>query len=86
MGCTLLYNLPHTILDIILSDPSISFAVIKIWLTGDKSLQQRLEAGITSVELQTHDPSCGFFFPQVLTRLSSLRHLSVSSNFTLVRH
>lgn len=86
MSSTRLNNLPHGILGLLLAHPSISFASIKLWCTGDKNLQLRLERGITFVHLKNGVPQNRLLFPQVLLRFQSLRHLSIETPHTLVEH
>lgn len=80
----MLNTLPQSMLGILLSDHSCSPMFLRLWLTGDKNLQARLEGGITSIHLTNaaRHPVC---YPQLIARLRNLRSMSLESNYSLVK-
>lgn len=60
-----------------------SFLIIKLWRTGDKLLQDKIERGVTHVQLNAARNS-GCLFPRLLAHLRALTTLSVSSTKKLL--
>lgn len=75
----LLNELPPTLLDVILGNHAISYAVIKLWLCGNLALSSRLSRGITYVHLKSLYGAAQCRFPRMLCELRALRYLSISN-------
>ena len=63
-------------IDQIVGTTDTSFVVIKLWLCGNKRFNDKLSKGITLLDLKSH-LYFGGRFPQIISQLHSLCHLSL---------
>ena len=80
---TLLSHLPASILDLILSNSSCSYLIIKLWKTGNALLRNNLANGITYVNLR-HHKIFESSYPRLLSCLPKLRTLSLYSDTNII--
>lgn len=78
-----LASLPPEILDLVLSYPSSSHVLLRLWKCGDSLLTSKLVRGITKVVLRA-DKLSSNKMPALLFQLPSLRHLHVSSDYLIL--
>lgn len=69
-------DLPPFVIDQILGSNDVSYLAVKLWLCGDKNLQDKLAKGLTLLELTCH-PFGSFLVPQMVTELRALRRFSI---------
>ena len=74
----LLSDLAASVIGHILGQSDSSYLVIRLWLCGSKLLQRKLSTGVTFLDLKCH-PLGSFPFPQVVSQLRQLRHISIST-------
>ena len=77
-----LANFPASILDHIIGNRDTSWVIIKLWLSGDRLLNEKLSQGLTYVHL-THRYFGSLKFPRLLFNLRGLRYLAIHSNTNL---
>lgn len=70
-----LSDLPPFVFDQILGNSDASYLVIRLWLVGDKTLQDKLSRGLTYLDLKRHRFAL-CHIPHMIARLRSLRHFS----------
>ena len=69
---------PGDIINQIVSNRDTSYVVIRLWLCGDKRLNNKLSKCVTLIDLKRH-PLSTCSFPRIVFGLPSLRHLSLYS-------
>lgn len=73
----LLADYPPTLLSELFSSKHSSFLVLKLWLCGDATLNQKLRHCISRMHLKDGRTSTRSSFPKLLSQLSGLRHLTI---------
>ena len=73
---TLLAFLPQAIIDSIL-DEEMSPCVIKLWISGDRSMQHKILTGVTTIKLVDRREFTLSRFPKFIEELRSLRELTI---------
>lgn len=79
-----LSDFPPHVLDQIIGNPSTSYTVIRLWLCGDKKFNDKLSNGLTLLNLKSH-PISSCILPQMISQLTSLRHLSLFSQTHMLK-
>lgn len=69
--------LPPTLLDAILLFDATSMSTLKLWLTGNRSLQHKLAVGVTEMSLKDVRVLSSSRYPNFLGSLRALRKLSI---------
>ena len=77
-----LANFPASILDHIIGNRDSSWVIFKVWVCGDRLLNEKLSQGLTYVHL-THRHLAPATFPRLLFKLRFLRYLAIQSNTEL---
>ena len=73
-----LSNFPASILDHIIGNRSSSWLIFKLWLCGDRILNEKLAHGLTYVRLVAK-ARLDSKFPRLLSKLRGLRYLSINA-------
>ena len=77
-----LANFPASILDHIIGNRDSSWVIFKLWICGDRLLNEKLSQGLTYVHL-THRYRQSATFPRLLSKLRNLRYLAIISKIEL---
>lgn len=76
--------LPPFILDAILRSDSSSISTLQLWLTGNRTLQSKLAAGVTKIDLRDQREYSASQFPILLGSLRALRELTIDKSHTMI--
>ena len=80
---TSISDFPAFVLDQIIGTRDTSYVALKLWLSGDCKLRNKLAIGLTFIDLKCH-PFGDCRVPKVISHLRSLRHISLYSPHSLV--
>lgn len=75
-------SLPLELFDLILSFETLSAGVLRLWQTGDRSIQHRISNGVSTIDLRATTTFSTNRLPKLLPHLRALRELTINREWS----